>query len=232
MGHAVLVGDRDSGCTGLVDVQGAVVGAGKPMIPDFLRVAVEEAALHLTGFQPGSRCLAHVELILKANPQRVVEIGVYGGRSLIPQALALKHLGNGGKIYGIDPWRLDIALAGVTEGQRPDWSGKDFDRIHAKFIDDVYAYGVQDYVVPIRAKSQDARGLFADGSIDVLHIDGSHESEAAARDVRQYVPRVKHGGYVWLDDSDFKSTQQAVGFLDVLATIVKDYGSYRLYQVP
>ena len=36
--------------------------------------------------------------------------------------------------------------------------------------------------------------------IDVLYIDGAHESLAVARDVILYVPMVKEGGLVIFDD--------------------------------
>ena len=44
-----------------------------------------------------------VDLVLKHQPKVIVEIGVWGGRSLIPMASALKSLGEG-IAYGIDPW--------------------------------------------------------------------------------------------------------------------------------
>lgn len=202
------------------------------MIPDFLQMAVEDASMRLPGWQPAARCLAHVELILKVNPARVVEIGVYGGRSLIPQAMALKHLGNGGKIYGIDPWHRETAIAGVAPGQEADWRTKDFDGIHTDFMHAVETYRVRDEVVPIRARSDQAHSLFAPGSIDILHIDGSHAEQDAVADVVRYILRMRAGGHVWFDDSDFASTQKAISYLDSHAELVRDYEYFRLYRVP
>ena len=49
-----------------------------------------------------------VETITDQKPQLCVEIGVFGGSSLIPQALALKP--HSGVIIGIDPWKNDASL--------------------------------------------------------------------------------------------------------------------------
>ena len=44
-----------------------------------------------------------IDLIVKYKPQVIVEVGVWGGKSLVPMANALRANGSG-KIYGIDPW--------------------------------------------------------------------------------------------------------------------------------
>jgi hypothetical protein len=51
-------------------------------------------------------------LIRREKPSVVVEIGVFGGRSLVPQALALRE-NKQGVVYGIDPY----TAAAATEGE-------------------------------------------------------------------------------------------------------------------
>ena len=53
-------------------------------------------------------------LILREQPEVVVEIGVYGGKSLVPQALTLRH-NRKGIIYGIDPWTNVACVENYTD---------------------------------------------------------------------------------------------------------------------
>ena len=55
-----------------------------------------------------------VELVLKTRPEKIVEIGVFGGKSLVPMACALKENGSG-KIYGIDPWSSAESVVGAPK---------------------------------------------------------------------------------------------------------------------
>ena len=201
------------------------------MIPPGLEETIRKAALMLPGWQSPERSLAHAMLALSERPKCMVEIGVYGGRSLIPCALVLKW-NQFGKVYGIDPWHKETAVHGVPEKDKDGWSYMDFSKIHEGFMNAVRDYGVEDYVVPIRAKSQDARSLFGFGEIDILHIDGSHDEEDAVQDVKSYLPLMKHpGGYIWLDDTDFPSLKRAVRLLDDRAELQQNHGTFRLYRV-
>ena len=42
---------------------------------------------------------------------------------------------------------------------------------------------------------------FEDQSIDLLHIDGSHEYEAVKSDFENWVPKVKKGGRILIHDA-------------------------------
>ena len=53
-------------------------------------------------------------LVIDKKPQQLVEVGVFGGRSVFAQAFALRENGMG-VIWGIDPWSLDAALEGDVE---------------------------------------------------------------------------------------------------------------------
>jgi len=46
--------------------------------------------------------------------------------------------------------------------------------------------------------------------IDVLYIDGAHDSVSVARDVVLYVPMVKPGGVVFFDDYGHPDVKRAV----------------------
>lgn len=162
----------------------------------------------------------------------VVEIGVFGGRSLVPMALALRWR-NCGIAYGIDPWRKDFALEGmdqVADAAHIDWwSHKvDLDAIYRTAQRDIYDNGLSRRCVLLRMTSQEAAPLFSPREIDLLHIDGQHTELVSCRDVTTWVPLVRQGGIICFDDTNWASTQKAVGMLaaacDHLETLTSEAG--------
>ena len=86
----------------------------------------------------------------------------------------------------------------------------------------------------LRCGSEHAVGLFPDypgaEQIDILHIDGNHSELASVRDVTTWLPRVKSGGYIWFDDTNWATTQRAIALLYVSCEVVKDVGDCRLFR--
>jgi len=168
-------------------------------------------------------------LIWKVKPEVCVEIGVFAGKSLINTALALKENGHG-IVYGIDPWRLDVALAGASEDEF-DWHKADLDAVHYDCMRAIWDHGVQDYAVVIRATSEQARRLFGrPNAIDILYIDGGHSEKQSLYDATYYPTWVKTGGYVWMDDTNYASLSKAIAMVEQDSQLVKDFGHARLYK--
>ena len=63
-----------------------------------------------------------VNQILQVRPKVFVEIGVFGGRSLIPAALGIRANGDG-MAYGIDPWKTEASPEGETVADNKGWGG-------------------------------------------------------------------------------------------------------------
>lgn len=186
-----------------------------------LEARIREVIEPLEGWCWPEKALAMAELILDTKPQTVVEIGVFGGRSLIPQALALKELGSG-IVYGIDPWRRDDTLEGTLSMADLEWWGKlDLEAIHAGCMKAIWESGVSDHCVIIRSASQHCPQLFG-GGIQILHIDGVHSEEVASRDMRLYVPQVPSGGHIWLDDANWDGVTKASKLLDASCDCIEE----------
>src|SRR5215468_10710070 len=90
-----------------------VAGLAEPITGD-----IQSAIRDLPGWPHPMKEKHLAHLILQLKPQLVVEIGVYGGRSFIPQAMALKH-NKSGFIYGIDPWDSEAVKRNAAENE--DW---------------------------------------------------------------------------------------------------------------
>jgi predicted O-methyltransferase YrrM len=139
-------------------------------------------------------------IITESKAKLCVEIGVFGGSSLIPQALAMKY-NNGGIVVGIDPWTNDAALEDMeTDESKKWWSKIDLDEIYENFIGQLKNYKVDSFCKIYRDKSENVINEFEDESIDVLHIDGNHCEKISYQDSVNYFPKVKKGGYIFFDD--------------------------------
>lgn len=183
----------------------------------------------LQGWTSWERGVEMAELIIKKKPLMCVELGVFGGRSLIAQALALKENGIG-QIFGIDPWKVEAAVEGENSANA-DWWTKNVDlhEIHKGAMEALWRLELDKWAVVIQAKSQDAAGLFLNG-IDWLLIDGNHSEVASCRDVDTYLPKVTSEGIIIFDDADWPSTQKALKMLDRECDLLRDAKTYRIYQ--
>jgi predicted O-methyltransferase YrrM len=188
----------------------------------------EKRVPRLQGWCSKEKARALVELILEHRPPVSVEIGVFGGMSLIAQALACKYLGHG-RVHGIDPWSVDDALDGVQEKENIDWwRNLNYEQIYKGCLAAVLECDVTNYCTIVRTNSDRAHGMF--DYIDVLHIDGNHSEKASTLDVFLYLPKVRSGGFVWFDDFDWHSTKNAVRLVEEKCEAVKEVGTCRLYK--
>lgn len=175
------------------------------------RQRIIEANRGMEGWATADKACAMAELILTSKPQVVVEIGVFGGRSLIPQAMALRE-NNSGMVYGIDAWKKDVAIEGVNDQANDDWWAKlDLEGIHRSCVEHIWRNGLDTWCCLIRSPSQNCKHLWQ--HIDILHIDGNHSEVSSVRDVENYLPLVKPGGYVWFDDVNWATTQRALAMV-------------------
>ena len=168
----------------------------------------------LEGWCSQEKAKKMMELIYETQPNVCVEIGVFGGASIYPTASALKYLKKG-KVYAIDPWENSACLVGY-ETMDPNyiwWSAVDLRWIYHTFLDMLKNYSLKSYCHILKMTSKEALKYFDEESIDILHIDGNHTENVALGDAEMYFSKVKKGGYIWLDDANWPTTQKAVEFL-------------------
>lgn len=141
------------------------------------------------------------DLITLENLQLCVEIGVFGGSSFFPQAIAMSKK-KSGFVFGVDPWSTDCALEDMTnEANKNWWSSLDLNSIYSNFLKTMTKYGVNNFCKIFRDKSSNVVSNFEDNTIDMLHIDGNHCERLALEDAVFYLPKVKSGGYIFFDDT-------------------------------
>jgi predicted O-methyltransferase YrrM len=137
-------------------------------------------------------------LTLALQPRLIVEIGVFGGRSFIPMAMALKHCGCG-RIVGIDPWDARFSKLGQIKPEDVKyWEAIDHDAVYKHFMGLLKESGASDCCEIIRKPSDEVPTLKLT-PIDLLSIDGNH-GEQAFRDTERFSSNVRVGGIIVLDD--------------------------------
>lgn len=162
---------------------------------------IEKYLSKIPGWCSKDKAEKFVELINKTNAQLCVEIGVFGGSSLFPQALAMKDKGSG-LVIGIDPWTKDSALEDMVNQANKDWWGAlNLQNIYEMCLQNIENYQIQNFCNLVRKKSSEVVDQFGDNSVDILHIDGNHCERLAYEDCVNYFPKVKAGGYIFFDDT-------------------------------
>jgi hypothetical protein len=207
------------GLAGLVAPSPAAYGG---TLPGSLASAITAAMLAVpVDFGGGCSLLKGLllaSLIVDREMTLAVEIGVYRGRSLVPQALAFGVL-RAGRVVGIDPYSAAEARQ-TDDHEAPHDSLEtyalktDWERLYLETRDRLASLGVGDRCELRRSTSHAAAPSFDDGSVDMLHIDGNHDLAAVADDLRCYLPKLKRGALLVMDDASWRAIRPAMETLD------------------
>jgi len=151
-----------------------------------------------------SRVLAH--LIIEHKMKRTVEIGVYYGSSLFPQVIAQTHVG--GVATGIDPYLSEKAKQfdnrEFLDPIQDFLDSIDWDAMYQGVLDIIKRHDLGDYCQILRMTSDQAVDLI-EPKLDMVHIDGNHDQVRVVSDIAHYLPRLRAGGFLVIDDIGWKS---------------------------
>lgn len=194
--------------------------------------ALPESIFNMHGWCNQEKAQKMYTLIRDKQPDVTVELGVFGGRSLIPMALAHKHIAKG-TCYAVDPWSKTSSTENydVKDPNYQWWSSLDHDGIYTYFIDALQTYKVTDIVKVYRAESKDVVSFFDDESIDVMHQDANHSENTSCAEVILYAPKIKKNGYWIMDDTDWATTHKAQTLLQEHGfKLVEDFTAWKIFQ--
>ncbi|MFI5334315.1 MAG: class I SAM-dependent methyltransferase [Chlamydiales bacterium] len=193
-----------------------LIGLNKQMPSALVKRQALEIMAELEGWCAEDKAAILVDLILKMKPATIVEIGVFGGKSLVPMACALKA-NQKGVIYGIDPWDPAASMAEVLHPDNKHyWSIVDHRGIMQGLIQKIEQHDLVDQIELIESTSEHAPLIY---EIDILHIDGNHSEKTSFFDVNKWVPLVRKGGWIIFDDMKWHeqgvdTTAKATAWLD------------------
>jgi methyltransferase family protein len=137
-------------------------------------------------------------LIELVRPRTLVELGVRSGNSYCAMLQSVQALGLETRCFGIDTWRGDEHTGFYPEGV--------FDELRA-YHDANYA----SFSTLLRARFDDALPYFADGSVDLLHIDGLHSYDAVRQDFSNWLPKLSPRAMVLVHDTNVREQGFGVG---------------------
>lgn len=153
------------------------------------------------------------EIIIENKLETIIEIGIFGGRSIVPMALAVREQGKG-CVFGIDPWDNKYALEGDNGKEQEEWWAKlDMEAIRESFESHANKHKLWEWLKWSRFGSVEITPFFKDGSWDMVHLDGDHAEVTSCRDVRLWVPKVRPGGFLVMDDVNWPTQAKAVAML-------------------
>ena len=179
----------------------------------------------LEGWCSHNKANVLMDIVLNVKPHVIVEIGVFGGKSLIPMAYVLKTLGQG-IAYGIDPWEAGESIQGLEDPINKNWWAQlNHSQILHGLTQKIDDFGLKPQIQLIQKSSMDASPI---QDIDILHIDGNHSEQASYQDVLKWVPLVKKGGWIIFDDINWVengclTTAKATQWLDKHCIKFREY---------
>lgn len=167
-----------------------------------------------------------------------LEIGVFGGSSLIPIGLSIKS--NCGHVVGIDTYQFYDYIDGNKNNDDIEntnwWRNVDYKNIKQSCMNAISRYNLIDHLDLIQISSDEYSKIVEDDSLDFLHIDGSHTETQAYNDVINYIPKCKKGCIIFLDDICWEGVCKARNYLKdnckTLKETIRNHGkdAWGIYQ--
>lgn len=153
--------------------------------------------------------IIHAEITTR-KLKRGLEIGVYAGKSACAAGIAMRELGDG-IVIGLDPWSNNEATRFQETGENKEWWGKvPLDDIMKQAQAKRLEFGLIKHLVYHRKTSLEFfRECPADYQLDYLHIDGCHSTWNSCTDVVLWLPALRKGGILFMDDEEWPSTEHA-----------------------
>lgn len=137
-----------------------------------------------------------------------VEIGTYEGASALFTAAGLRHRGRG-CLYSIDPHFGAPPFVGIADEHFT----------LARFRGSVEKCGLTGLVRSIVSDSGAAAAVWPGHQIDALYIDGDHSYLGAIKDFESWVPKVRAGGMILIDDADDPALPEMRLFFDDILSL-------------
>lgn len=199
-----------------------LIGTDKDMMEQFGK---------LPGFCSAEKAEHMLEIVRSEKPKQVIEVGVYGGRSLMPMALGVFRNGFG-TVHGVDAWRSDACTEGEPDGWTEVWKTHDFEAVYQQFLKAACEPPFDGIIKIWREHLLKAAELFADQYFDIVHEDGNHSPLIVGQSVRLWAKKLKVGGvFVW-DDPGWNNNSSVVDLVHhgLGLKLVQDCNAYHVLR--
>jgi hypothetical protein len=131
----------------------------------------------------------------------LVEVGCWKGKSLCFLLVEARDSGKWLNVLGVDHFRGSVGEPALLE----EAADKDLEGQCRRNCDRAgHPYGL------LRMASEEAAGWYADGGIDFVFLDGSHDYDSVRADIEAWLPKVKPGGVLAGHDRALPGVARAV----------------------
>ena len=130
-------------------------------------------------------------------PRRFVELGTHYGYSYFAFCQAIGRLGLGTTAYAVDTWKGDEHAGFYDESVLQSVAKRNKEKYSA-------------FSCLMRTTFEDALSYFADGSVDLLHIDGRHFYDDVKQDFTMWRPKLTEDAVVLLHDTNVREREFGV----------------------
>ncbi len=182
------------------------------MTLNFQKYVIETGLRKLADYKKNCNWLATYgfvsNFIDEINAKTVLEVGVaygYHAEYLMERHKDIEYFGIDPYLPGYDP---ADAFASDVERIFPEVSGRSMDILYSCVYANFMNYFGRGTL--IRRRSADASEYFADGSLDIVYIDGDHRPESVLNDLRNWFPKVRFGGVICGDDYNWPGAAEVI----------------------
>ena len=189
----------------------------------------------LEGWCSAAKACAIANYVVTERLSSALEIGVFGGKSLLAIAMAQVHAELDTAItVGIDSWRAEDCVEGEPHPANVEWwSNRDMlHEVHRKCMEAIWSTGLAERILVFRNNSSAVASFLHDREWDLIHIDGNHSELASTRDVALWLPRLRSGGILIFDDLDWSNEGGAVKQLDQDCERIQTLANCAFYRKP
>ena len=137
-----------------------------------------------------------------AQPNLIIELGVWKGMSSIHMAGLVKKAGLDCEILSIDTWLGSSAHLSTPGRRRELHTENGYPTVYRTFLNNVVAAGMDDVITPLPMDGNSAAYALTRLGVKagVIHIDASHEYASALSDFRNFWPLLADDGIMIIDD--------------------------------
>jgi predicted O-methyltransferase YrrM len=161
------------------------------------------------GWHSGDESRFYNNLIKNLKNGTIIEIGVYGGASLLGVADTLKKTNS--HLYEIDPWEKVVNANGTPmSNEQRDIHRNKLKKLRLHLDSIIKKENYDKNITLVCDFASNFASQFKEKSVDIVFVDGDHSYDSVYDDITTWLPKIKDGGVMWGDDFVWGSVAKAV----------------------